>query len=99
MKATNAVVNGVNKAIFKDPITDDGTKKSARGRIAVSYDTVKGFELKDELNQEDVQWLDDISNNWLVPVWVDGKFVRRYTFDQVKRNMRSPLPQVASEIA
>ena len=95
MKATNAVVNGVNKAIFKDPITDDGTKKSARGRIAVSYDPVKGFELKDELSQEELDWLDDINNNWLVPVWVDGVFVRRYSFDQVKKNMRYALPQVA----
>lgn len=33
MKATYVEVDGVGREIFKDPITDDGTKKSARGLI------------------------------------------------------------------
>ena len=36
MKATSVTINGVEKAIFKDPITDDGTKKSAKGRVVVA---------------------------------------------------------------
>lgn len=35
MKATYAVVNGEEKLIFKDPKTDDGTKKSQKGMIDV----------------------------------------------------------------
>jgi nicotinamide phosphoribosyltransferase len=35
MKATYGKVNGEGWAIFKDPKTDDGTKKLAKGLIAV----------------------------------------------------------------
>lgn len=34
-KATWGVVNGEERELFKDPITDDGTKKSARGLLRV----------------------------------------------------------------
>ena len=37
MKATSVVVNGERREIFKDPITDDGIKKSAKGLIKVDY--------------------------------------------------------------
>jgi nicotinamide phosphoribosyltransferase len=40
IKATNVVVKGVSKAIFKDPVTDNGTKKSAKGFLHVSDDYV-----------------------------------------------------------
>lgn len=36
MKATYVEINGEGKAIFKDPKTDDGTKKSATGLLKVS---------------------------------------------------------------
>ena len=35
MKATYGEVNGEGRDIYKDPITDDGTKKSARGLIKI----------------------------------------------------------------
>jgi nicotinamide phosphoribosyltransferase len=35
MKATYGEVNGVGREIYKDPVTDDGTKKSARGLIQI----------------------------------------------------------------
>jgi nicotinamide phosphoribosyltransferase len=35
VKATAAVVDGQLKELFKDPATDDGTKKSARGLMRV----------------------------------------------------------------
>lgn len=35
MKSTAVVIDGEEKAIFKDPITDDGTKKSNTGAVAV----------------------------------------------------------------
>jgi nicotinamide phosphoribosyltransferase len=41
MKATYVEVNGEAREIFKDPITDDGTKKSATGLLAV-YDNYEG---------------------------------------------------------
>jgi nicotinamide phosphoribosyltransferase len=36
MKATSVTVNGKQREIFKDPITDDGVKKSAKGLIKVA---------------------------------------------------------------
>ena len=35
LKSTWVQVNGVERQIFKDPITDDGTKKSLKGRVVV----------------------------------------------------------------
>ncbi|MGJ8733656.1 MAG: nicotinate phosphoribosyltransferase, partial [Cellulophaga sp.] len=35
MKATYGEVNGEGREIFKDPITDDGTKKSAKGLLKI----------------------------------------------------------------
>lgn len=35
MKATWVQVNGIGTSIFKDPITDDGMKKSAKGLIQI----------------------------------------------------------------
>ena len=46
IKATNVIVNGVSKPIFKDPVTDDGTKKSAKGLIMVSRSS-EGYTFKD----------------------------------------------------
>ena len=36
VKATYAVVNGEERLLFKDPKTNDGTKRSQRGRIVVA---------------------------------------------------------------
>jgi nicotinamide phosphoribosyltransferase len=36
VKSTYGEVNGVGREIFKDPITDNGVKKSARGRLCVT---------------------------------------------------------------
>ena len=38
MKATYVEINGKGQEIFKDPKTDNGTKKSAKGLLRVSYD-------------------------------------------------------------
>lgn len=37
VKATAATVNGEERMLFKDPKTDDGTKRSQRGRVAVGH--------------------------------------------------------------
>jgi nicotinamide phosphoribosyltransferase len=42
MKSTFCIVNGKEREIFKDPVTDDGVKKSARGLIAVKKDEESG---------------------------------------------------------
>lgn len=48
MKATYGVVNGEPRNIFKDPITDNGTKKSAKGLIVVNRDENGDYSYVDE---------------------------------------------------
>ena len=51
MKATWAQVNGVGRELFKNPKTDNGTKKSAKGLVYVAYDG-KNFILEDQVTPE-----------------------------------------------
>lgn len=51
MKATYAVVNGEARELFKDPITDSGTKKSAKGLLRVEYEN-DTFVLYDQQTPE-----------------------------------------------
>ncbi len=52
MKATYGEVNGEGRAIFKDPITDDGTKKSAKGLLKVELEN-GSYKLYDEVSWEE----------------------------------------------
>ena len=50
MKATYGEVNGVGREIFKDPITDNGEKKSAKGLLMVQKNENNGdYEMVDPL--------------------------------------------------
>lgn len=51
MKATYGEVNHVGREIFKDPITDDGTKKSAKGLMAIHREN-GAYVLYDQLSWE-----------------------------------------------
>lgn len=52
MKATSAVINGERKAIFKDPITADGSKRSAKGLLKVAVADSFKFILFDDVTEE-----------------------------------------------
>lgn len=54
MKATYGEIDGEPKEIFKDPATDDGTKKSARGLLAVYKDQLGNFTLSQQVGFGDV---------------------------------------------
>lgn len=54
MKATYGEVNGVGREIFKDPKTDSGMKKSAKGLIAVYKDENGKYFMKDQATWQDV---------------------------------------------
>ena len=78
MKATWAEVDGEGVNVFKDPITDDGTKRSATGRLAV-LGTPRGLFLKEDVSPE----IETLS--LLQPVWENGEFLRRQSFDEVRQ--------------
>ena len=69
--------------IFKDPVTDNGMKKSAKGLLKVIKDTNGELVVKDgitwlELEQED---------NLLVPVFKDGKFLNEVTLTEIRAEL------------
>lgn len=68
MKATYVEVNGEGREIFKDPITDDGTKKSAKGLIQL-YEANGQICLKDQVSKEEER------QGLLQTVFVDGKLL------------------------
>ena len=70
--------------IFKNPKTDSGHfKKSQRGCCKVVYDyTYHNFFCQDGLTWEESQ-----VGNWLQPVFKDGKPLRIYTLDEVRKNL------------
>lgn len=82
MKATYARVNGEEKLIYKDPKTDDGTKKSQRGKVVVLADAVGDLSFEDGLNQEqydDLQEQDEMED-----VFIDGELVRDQTLAEIR---------------
>jgi nicotinamide phosphoribosyltransferase len=81
VKATWVEIDGVGRDIAKDPITDNGTKKSAKGRLAV-LETTTGIELFDGPHGE---VLEGTPQNMLQPVWADGKFIRTQSFANVRK--------------
>lgn len=70
--------------IFKNPKTDSGHfKKSQRGCCKVVYNyTYHNFFCQDGLTWEGSQ-----VGNWLQPVFKDGKLLRIYTLDEVRKNL------------
>ncbi|EOC3070802.1 nicotinate phosphoribosyltransferase [Cronobacter malonaticus] len=55
MKATYGEVNGVGRMIFKEPKTDSGLKRSARGLLRVERDDNGDYQLFDEQTLEQEQ--------------------------------------------
>lgn len=80
MKSTWVQIDGEGKEIFKNPVTDDGLKKSAKGKIAV----IKGLNGELQL----VEGVDDYEGDLLETVWSDGQFVRLNTLPEIRQRLR-----------
>ncbi|CAD0003230.1 nicotinate phosphoribosyltransferase [Flavobacterium salmonis] len=77
MKATYGEVDGEGRAIFKDPITDDGTKKSAKGLMKI--DLVDGiYNLKDNVSWEEEK------QGELKEVFRDGKLLIDQSLNDIR---------------
>ncbi|RYG28484.1 MAG: nicotinate phosphoribosyltransferase, partial [Chitinophagaceae bacterium] len=86
MKATYGEVNGEGRDIFKDPKTDDGTKKSAKGLMQVYRDAKTGkLALKDQCTWEEE------SRGELKTVFKDGKLVKDWTLEEIRKRVREQL--------
>lgn len=73
MKATYCEVNGEGRAITKNPVTDDGTKKSHSGLLKVVYTTIPDQHFKVYQNQTWEQFHEP--DNELKLVFKDGKII------------------------
>jgi nicotinamide phosphoribosyltransferase len=80
MKATYVEIDGKPYSIFKDPKTDSGTKKSAKGLLQVVQD---GDTLK--VNQ-DVTWEEE-KQGLLRTVYLDGKITVSDTFADIRSRL------------
>lgn len=81
MKATWVEINGEGKEIYKDPVTDNGTKKSARGRIAVVLGDEGELELRDG---DEGAKLEGTPDDLLHTVWENGDFVETQNFAGIR---------------
>lgn len=84
VKATWVMIDSEGREIFKDPITDNGLKKSARGRLAVVDARGDG---KVELALKDGEVgakLEGTDEDILKTVWENGQFTRYQSFEDVR---------------
>jgi len=84
MKATYGEVDGEGRAIFKDPITDDGTKKSAKGLMRI--DLVNGvYHLKDNVSWEEEK------QGELKEVFRDGKLLIDQSLSEIRTRVKAQI--------
>ena len=87
VKSTYCEVDGEARNIFKDPVTDDGMKKSARGLLRI--DLVDGeYVLRDEVTEEEE------AGGELKVVYENGKLLVDHTLQEI-RNRVNTVGQVA----
>jgi nicotinamide phosphoribosyltransferase len=82
MKATYVEVNGEGREIFKDPITDDGTKKSATGLLHVTKHNENGYMLVDK-----VSWENE-ANGELQTIYKDGQFSNTTDLETIRKRLK-----------
>ncbi len=77
VKSTHAIINGKGVDIFKDPKTDPGTKKSAKGYLMVTQ-TDGVYGLKDQVSPTQEK------HGCLETVFLDGKLMQRKTLAEIR---------------
>ena len=86
IKATWGQVNGEARELWKEPKTDNGVKKSARGLLAVVYDEQqKEYFLVDRVGQGAEE------RGQLKPVFFNGNLVRKETLKEIREKLDKSL--------
>ncbi|MBL7473275.1 nicotinate phosphoribosyltransferase [Robertkochia sediminum] len=88
MKATYGEVAGSPREIYKDPVTDDGTKKSARGLIKIELKDGM-YTLKDQVSWEEEQ------QGELKEVFRDGKLLVDLTLGEIRDEVKKGFNKVS----
>lgn len=78
VKATSVVINGERQDIFKDPVTSDGMKKSAKGLLKVMEIDGK-YELMDQVSEIQEE------EGELQIVYKDGEFLWTESLEDIRK--------------
>lgn len=82
MKATWAETEGEKRDLFKRPVTDDGTKFSATGRLAVRRCPGSGdLQVIERATEEQER------DSLLQPVFENGKFIKYQTIAEIRKTL------------
>lgn len=86
MKATNITIDGKDIPLFKDPKTDDGTKKSAKGLLTVTRSSDAdgsnmSYILKDNVSRKEE------STGELTTLFKDGVFTKTEKFAEIRERL------------
>lgn len=82
MKATSVTINGQEKAIFKAPKTDDGTKNSAKGRVKVYRGTDGQLAYADDTTVGVIE-----SPDLLEVIYENGKFKKETSLAKIRARL------------
>ncbi len=77
VKSTYVEVNGEAREIFKDPATDDGTKKSAKGLLYVSDNMILTDQVSWEVEQQGA----------LQTIYKDGSLIKEVTLSEIRERI------------
>lgn len=85
LKSTLTVCNGQERQIFKDPKTDNGVKKSQKGRVVVLKDG-DSYTFRDGLSLQD-----HVKGDMLREVFRNGKLLIDEKFSDVRARLQSHI--------
>lgn len=74
------------REIFKDPITDDGTKRSAKGLLRVNMDDMGGLYLQDQCTKEEEE------GGRLKTVFFNGKLTKFQSLSEIRERLNIIIP-------
>lgn len=89
IKSTYTIIGNTEIKVYKDPKTDDGTKKSAKGLTCVGKNE-NGLYLIDDLDLEQFETIRYEDSDYLELVYVDG-LVKSNSFQEVRNRVNAAV--------
>lgn len=90
MKATYVEIAGEGREIFKNPVTDDGTKKSATGLLRVNMENGK-YVLYDKVN-----WKEE-KQSALQTVFKNGLLLKEYSLGEIRNRLLTGRQEMSGD--
>jgi nicotinamide phosphoribosyltransferase len=82
VKATSGVVNGERRNIFKNPKTDNGVKKSAKGLLRVEKECQRFVLYQEQTEEQEKQGV-------LETVFLNGKLVKSHSLREIRQRINN----------